>query len=635
MGDTDIITGTDDPTLKRAQEFYNRVKDCKFEKTWREDCITDLKYFTGEDQGWDEDGSRAKLEEEKRPAMTLNREAPIVRLICGARPPTDAKYSAVEEGDVETAQIFNECKGHVDRINKWDFLAHDWFRNMVVLKRSIVELRPDYSRDPRGEIDLVLRDGWEFYLDPDSKKKDRSDMQQMIEELTVSPEEAKRAFPKFKNRIDEFVGYAGDGSGAGTSRDSGNADEYTDSRSNYYDPASNKLKIVRYWYKDYETRTKIVDTMSDAVFDSPKSPEAVKKELDKSMAPERFALIGKEFVRVKYLTFVYDLVLEDDVTPWEREDGQPTDLSENFPFIIAEPDRMFVGTRHELMSIMNPLHDPQKFHNKLASAVIEIIGTTVKSGLDYEDGALSTEMEEKVKREGTKAGATIKWNAGALTGGKMKYRTSSANPQAEIMQAREMAESLLNISGVESLVSTESLGKGASGFAIDLKQRQGANVISWIYTSFRFFQDQLACFERDAIQTLYNYEKVIRIRGQRPKYVRINEQIYDQAGSVVQVLNDVTTGTYDVAVTDKELMPTMRLERFRYFTELVKSGSLPLPPEVMVTVVLHLLDDPELKDLVEEEMGQFMNAMQPQLPPGAPGTENQPPMLPQGAVQGA
>ena len=102
--------------------------------------------------------------------------------------------------------------------------------------------------------------------------------------------------------------------------------------------------------------------------------------------------------------------------------------------------------------------------------------------------------------------------------------------------------------------------------------------------------------------------------------------MYDEFGAVSTVLNDVTIGKYDVTISDKEIMPTMRLERFRYFTELVKSGSMPLPPEVMIKIVLHLLDDPELKGMVEEEMATFQQAMM-----GAPGAMGTPP----GAQPGA
>jgi hypothetical protein len=39
---------------------------------------------------------------------------------------------------------------------------------------------------------------------------------------------------------------------------------------------------------------------------------------------------------------------------------------------------------------------------------------------------------------------------------------------------------------------------------------------------------------------------------------------------------------------------------------MVKSGSLVLPPEVITEIALNLMDDPELKDDVENMLGEFM-----------------------------
>lgn len=639
MGDTDEITSGQNPRLDHARERYMKLKDCKFEHEWRKQAEADIKYFTGEDQGWDDDGARAKLRDEERPALTLNRVNPVLRLMAGARPPTEAKYFAVEEGDIETANILNACKDHIETTNRWEFMAEDAFLRFTTMSRMVIEIRPDYTNDPRGDIQLVLRDGFDFYFDPNSKEKDRSDMEDMFEIIHCTPDQAKRAFPKKKAKLNELVGNVREGNQSADSRDSGRADEYSDTRSDYYDSATNNLTIARYWYKTYEKQTKIIDGMFGEVWDSPKEADEVKGEIEKlSTAPERFTIQEHEFTKVRYLTFIYDTILEEGMNPWERPDGVPTKLSQNFPFIIGEPERLIAGARNELISIINPLQDPQRFHNKLASAILEIIGTSPKTGIDYEKGAVSPENSKKLMKQGAKAGAALEWEPGALSGGKVHWRTAGSNPQAEMAEAKEMIQELLDISGVESLVSTESLGKGASGFAIDLKQRQGSNIISWIYKSFRFFQNLLAEYERDAIQLLYDYEKVIRIKGNKPRYVRINEQIYDEQGAIVQVLNDVTIGKYDVVISDKEIMPTMRLERFRYFTELVKSGALPLPPEVMVKIILHLLDDPELKGMVEEEMASFQQMMMGAQggmppapgapPPGAPPATGQTPPNP-------
>jgi hypothetical protein len=68
---------------------------------------------------------------------------------------------------------------------------------------------------------------------------------------------------------------------------------------------------------------------------------------------------------------------------------------------------------------------------------------------------------------------------------------------------------------------------------------------------------------------------------------------------------------YDVVITDKDVMPTMRMERFKQFVELVRNGALPLPPPVLLKIITTLLDDPELRNVVEEEMATLQQQMPP------------------------
>ena len=599
------------PRLKEARERWNAVKDCKAEKEYREKRSKNLKYFTGEDQGWDEDGARAQLKEEGRPAISLNRINPIFRLIQGARPKTEGRFLGKEQGDMETAPIINACNDHIRDDNHWDFAEDEWFRDMAMLLRAVVEIKPNYDRDVRGEVEFELEDGNEFYLDPDSKKAGRWDGRYLFRQRWVDPEEVKRTWPKLKDKITNLIEYASHSDSSSVARDSAEPDEYQDPQANYYDKATKKLAIVYYWYKDTKRVSKIIDSVSGTVFDSPESKDKIEKELQKlSMAPDRFKVVESDFTTVRYLVFSHDIDMEEGVTPWEREDGQRTVLSEQFPFVIAEPERIHSGLQTELVSLFDPLFDPQKYHNKLASAILHIIGTTAHSGWEYEEGAISPQEEKRLKKHGSKAGHNIKWAKGALTEQRARRIQPGFPPQAHMMEAKQMASDLLDISGIQSLVNTESLGKGASGKAIALKQTQGGNIISWLYKSFRFFQFMLTRYTLDAIQVLYDYEKVIRITGNKTRYVVINQQVYDYSGAITQVLNDVTTGKFDVTVTEKDILPTMRQERFQIFAELVKSGALQLPPEVMMQVVLELMDDPDLKDLVESEMSEYVTKMQ-------------------------
>lgn len=613
-----------DKPVHRSMRKFREFRESKEEKEYRESVKTNLPYFTGEDQGWDKYGDRSKKREEKRPALTMNRIRGIMRLVTGARPKTETSFMPNEDGDKETADILNSCDDHIDRVNMWKFLEEDWFKFGTLLGRRVVEIKKNYSKDIRGEVELELSDGNEYYLESSAKKKDRSDADNMFRVRYLSKNQAKRLFPKWKNKIDQLVATQDGSNDAAEDRDSGAPDEYTDPRASYYDNGTKKLCIVYHWYKERYTTTKILNLMTGEVQDGKQSYQDTQDEFDKDDMAQMFKAIPVDFVDVKYRIFCHDIELETGSTPWNRDDRVPTKLSNNFPHVIFEPERIVAGNQTKLTNLIDDLKDPQKYYNVLTSLVLEIIGTQATSGVDYESGAATPEWKEKLRKQGAKPGFNMEWNKGALSENRMKPRNPGSAPNTQMMAAKQMGDEILGTSGVESLVSTESLGKGASGVAIDLKQRQGGNIISWLYQSFRFFQHQLADFRRDAIQATYNYEKVIRIRGKKDKTVKINEQVYDEMGAVQQVLNDPTTGVYDTTVTDKEISATMRVERFRAFSEMAKSGALQIPPPVMTKIMVHLMDDPVLGDLIENELMEFEKQQMEMMQGGGGGEQGMP-----------
>ena len=605
-GDPPAISNTD-TTLAEARRFWKIVKDHPMEKTFREQALVNIKYFTGEDQGWDEDGSRAKLEKEGRPSLTLNRTHPIIRLICGARPKLRVTYVPAEQGKEDTASILASCKEYVDDYNKWQYQEDDLLLKALIVRRGIISIMPDYERDPRGEIKLSLENPANVYLDPDSEERDRTDMQRMILIKHVTIAEAKRMFPKKKADIDRLAQQVESNAPSTIARDISSVDGYVDdSPADYYQPTSKKISLIYYWYKTYENATKIIDLATGQVTDSKLPAEEAKKKLADIKGADRFRVIERQFTRVRWLVFAHDIEFERGITPWERKDGQRTLLSDNLPFVVEELSRIVFGLQQFVVDFMTMLRDPAKYHNKLASSILHIINTQARGGYDYQKGALSDEQKKHLEQEGSKPGHNQEWDNLA----NMKPRSPSAAPTAEMALAQTMSRELLDISGVESLVSTQSLGKNASGYAIETKQRQGGNIISWIYEAHSFFMHQLADYVRDAIQALYDYEKVVRLRGDKPNYVTINKKVYDQMGGIAQVMNDVTEGRYATRVRDKEDMPTVKLERFKYFSEMVKSGALQLPPQVMTKIVLMLMDDPDLQDMVQEEFGEYMKQQQ-------------------------
>jgi hypothetical protein len=87
--------------------------------------------------------------------------------------------------------------------------------------------------------------------------------------------------------------------------------------------------------------------------------------------------------------------------------------------------------------------------------------------------------------------------------------------------------------------------------------------------------NQLAKVIVQLIQYTYTGQKIIRLLqpNNSPKKLTINEPIYDTiSGELIEKLNDVTVGKYDIIVVSGSTMPSNRWARFEYYMELFKNG---------------------------------------------------------------
>lgn len=76
------------------------------------------------------------------------------------------------------------------------------------------------------------------------------------------------------------------------------------------------------------------------------------------------------------------------------------------------------------------------------------------------------------------------------------------------------------------------------------------------------------------IQQLYSQEKIIRIMepsGVTKQYV-INQGLYDNYGMLLEKINDITVGTYDIRVVSGSTLPSNRFAQFDYYMQLYKAG---------------------------------------------------------------
>ena len=108
------------------------------------------------------------------------------------------------------------------------------------------------------------------------------------------------------------------------------------------------------------------------------------------------------------------------------------------------------------------------------------------------------------------------------------------------------------------------------------------------------------------MQYVYTSEKVIRLMqpNNKPKEVRINQNIYDEiSGHLMEKLNDISVGKYDIIIVSGSTLPSNRWARFEYYMQLYQSGLIDQ---------IEVLKQTDVADMegVLERAGQMQKLMQ-------------------------
>jgi len=118
--------------------------------------------------------------------------------------------------------------------------------------------------------------------------------------------------------------------------------------------------------------------------------------------------------------------------------------------------------------------------------------------------------------------------------------------------------------------------------------------------------NQLARAVVGLMQYVYTSEKVNRLMqpNNKPKEVRINQNIYDEiSGHLMEKLNDISVGKYDIIIVSGSTLPSNRWARFEYYMQLYQSGLIDQ---------IEVLKQTDVADMegVLERAGQMQKLMQ-------------------------
>jgi len=94
-----------------------------------------------------------------------------------------------------------------------------------------------------------------------------------------------------------------------------------------------------------------------------------------------------------------------------------------------------------------------------------------------------------------------------------------------------------------------------------------------------------------------------------PSEISINYNLHDQlTGEVIEKINDVTTGKYDVIVITGSTLPSNRWARFEYYMQLYQTGIIDQIEVLKQTDVADVEGVLKRKDMIMQLQGQLQQA---------------------------
>jgi hypothetical protein len=493
-------------------------------------------YYRGEQ--WDQE-DEAQLENEGRPALTINTILPTVNTILGEQSTrrADIQFKPRRGGDADVAHTLTKLYMQIAENNKLDWVEQQVFSDGLIMDgRGYFDVRMDFSDHVEGEVRVTAKDPLDILIDPDAKDADPKTWNEVFETKWMTLDEIEELYGKEKADRLLFVAENGMTFGADSVEyhetrfgDTENSNEYFGDSIPGDDEYRNvkSLRVIERQHKKLSRASFFVDPDTG---DQRQCPDEWNERKCKKFAKEyNLTLISKVIRKIRWTVTCDQVVLHDDWSPYNQFTIVPF-------FCYFRRGRPF-GVVRNLLS-------PQEQLNKIASQELHIVNTTANSGWMVESGSLVGMTADDLEEHGAETGLVLEYARGTTPPQKIG---ANQIPTGLDRIAQKAALNIKTISGVnDSMLGTDSAE--VSGIAIQAKQNRGAVMIQVPLDNLRKARQYLAEHILNLIQTFYTEQRVIQVTNESDPLQPREEMIINQETPEGQVVNDLTLGEYDVIV---------------------------------------------------------------------------------------
>ena len=547
-------------------------------------------YYQGDQ--WDLD-DQAALEQEGRPALTINTILPTINTILGEQSTrrADIQFKPRRGGDGDIAHTLTKLYMQIADNNKLDWVEQQVFSDGLIMDgRGYFDVRMDFSDHVEGEIRITSKDPLDILIDPDAKDADPKTWNEVFETRWMTLDEIEELYGK--KCADRLLFVAENGMSFGPDSVEYQETRFGDTETNddYFgagvpgDEEYRNVKALRVVERQHKKLSRAMFFVDPDTGDQRQAPDAWSEAKNKKFAKQyNLNLISKVIRKIRWTVTCDQVVLHDDWSPYNQ-------------FTIVPFFCYF--RRGNPFGVVRNLLSPQEQLNKIASQELHIVNTTANSGWMVESGSLVGMTADDLEEHGAETGLVLEYARGTTPPQKIG---ANQIPTGLDRIAQKAALNIKSISGVnDSMLGTDSAE--VSGIAIQAKQNRGAIMIQVPLDNLRKSRQYLAEKILNLIQTFYTEQRVIQVTNEDDPLKPREEMVINEQTPEGRVINDLTLGEYDVIVATAPARDSFDETQFAEAIALRQAGVV--VPDDAIIEYSHLARKGELAKRIRQMTGQ-------------------------------
>lgn len=527
---------------------------------------------------------KALLDAEGRPYYEFNELMPSVNSAVGYQIQNRMDIAFRPRGgasDMEKATILSKVVMQIADQNKLHWKETQVFSDGLIEQRGYFDIRMNFDKNIKGDIDVAFLDPRDVIPDPDAKSYDPASWA----DVTVS---RWLLLDEIEERYGRPARDAAEKSGDDTT-DFGDTDEETERNRFGINPGTGRYDAYTN-EKDGLKRYRVIDRQKTCmemtkcmVFPDTGDIKAV-ADMTEAQIQEATAAGAKNAKRmrkrIKWVVSTFSTTLHEDWSPYE-------DIS------IVPYFAYF--RRGKTRGMIDNGIGPQQALNKAVSQFIHIINTSANSGWVVEENSLTNMETDDLEQVGAKTGVVIEYKKGATPPAKIQ---ANQVPQGVDRLIDRATQALKDVTVPDSMRGLQ--GNAVSGVAKQADQFASQQQLAVPLDNLAHTRQILASRIVKLVQKYYDSYRVFRITETDPitgKEVENTIEINKPDG-MGGYLNDITMGEYDVVITEQPMQVTFENSQFEQALAMRKEGVK--LPDATVIRYSNLADKHEIMATMEQ-----------------------------------